>query len=101
MEMHHRDSVTRLALWKVNRPEGKMGERKGETLPLPLTCQWSLAWVQAERQRTPSGIDETNHLRMNITTPERTRPINTETRNRITSPTISETTESSHEQPDF
>src|SRR5882724_12609302 len=45
--------------------------------------------------------NETNHLRIHITTPERTRPINTETRSRITSPTNSETTESSHEQPDF
>jgi len=48
----------------------------------------------------PSGRNQTNHLRMNITTPERIRPINTETRNRITSPTNSETTESSDEQPD-
>src|SRR5882724_8204520 len=75
-------------------------ERRNLATPTDLSMVPSLG-TWAERQRTPSERNETNHLRIHITMPERTRPINTETRNRITSPTNSETTESSHKQPDF
>src|SRR5882724_5490485 len=97
-----------LGLYHMSSPlegqqtRGKNGgmERQNLATPTDLSKVPSLG-TWAERQRMPSGRNETNHLRMNITTPERTRPISTETRNIITSPTNSETTESSHEQPDF
>src|SRR5882724_8237556 len=75
-------------------------ERRNLATPTDLSMVPSLG-TWAERQRMPSERNETNHLRNHITMPERTRPINTEIRNRITSPTDSETTESSHEKLDF
>jgi len=53
MGMHLQDSITHLALWLARIPEGKMGLRKGVTLLLPLTGQWSPAWVH--RQRSKEG----------------------------------------------
>src|SRR5882724_2503068 len=54
--------------------------------------------TQAEKQRMPTTSSEINHLSNHITTPERTRPTETNNGYETINPTASETSESNNKQ---
>jgi len=77
---------------------GQNGGKKGHNLatPVDLSMVPSLG-TWAEKQRTPTKSSKTNHLSNHITTPERTRPVETEFEDRTVPSTDSEITEPNHE----